>query len=285
VKLQSYYQALKPERTYANVMTTAAGFFFASKWQLDIGLLAATLAGTTLVVLSACAVNNCTDRAIDAKMPRTRKRGTVTGQVPVRSLAILAAILGLVGFWLLLKYVNMLTFYLGVIAYIDYVICYAWSKRHTPWSTLIGTVSGAVPLVAGYTAVTNRFDMTALLLGLIMVFWQMVHFYAIAVFRREDYRAGNVPVWSLRYGNRNTQYWMIAYTVLYMAALVALVAIGSASLLFGVVIGGFGLYWLYRGFSGLNSLNEAAWARGMFGFSLVTLLVLSVALSVDSFLA
>lgn len=285
MKLKDYYSALKPERTYANVMTTAAGFLFASQWHFSWGLLVATILGTTLVVLSACAVNNCTDRSLDAKMPRTKKRGTVTGTVPIRNLAILAVVLGLAGFFVLLKYVNMLTSTLGLIAYIDYVVLYAWSKRTTPWSTLIGTISGAVPLVAGYTAVTNRFDMTALLLGLIMVFWQMVHFYAIAIFRREDYTAGNLPVWSVRYGNRNTQIWMLVFTALYVLAIVSLALSGDASKYFALALGGLGLYWIYKGFSGFKSLDATKWARGMFGFSLLTLLILSAALAIDPFLA
>ncbi len=283
--LKAYYAALKPERTYANVMTAAAGFLFACAWHVDWGLFVATLVGTTLVVVSACAVNNVTDRGIDAYMPRTQHRGTVTGVVSARALVALAAITGVLGFVMLLRYVNVLTSLLGLIAYIDYVVLYAWSKRTTPWSTLIGTISGAVPLVAGYTAVTGRFDLTALLLGLVMVFWQMVHFYAIAIFRKKDYAAAKLPVWAVRYGVRSTQRWMLVYTVLYLIVIVYLAIYASTGWVFGVVVSALGVYWLYRGVSGFKALQPGTWARGMFGFSLVNLLALSALLASSAVLA
>jgi protoheme IX farnesyltransferase len=278
--LKAYFEALKPERTFFNVMTTFAGFLFACQWHVDWALLLYTLLGTTLVVMSACAVNNCTDRKLDAKMPRTKKRATVTGIVSVRKLAAIAVVLGLVGFAILAVRVNLLTTLLAAIAYVDYVVLYSWSKRHTPWSTLIGTPSGALPLVAGYVAVTNSFDMTALLLGLVMVFWQMVHFYAIAIFRRKDYAAGNIPVWAVRYGVKSTQKWLLFYTLLYLVAVIQLALFASVGWVFLTVVGGMGVYWFYLGMKGFNALSPEKWARGMFGFSLIVLLVLSAAVVV-----
>jgi protoheme IX farnesyltransferase len=278
--LKAYFEALKPERTFFNVMTTFAGFLFACQWHINWSLLLYTLLGTTLVVMSACAVNNCTDRKLDAKMPRTKKRATVTGIVSVRKLAAIAVVLGLVGFAILAVRVNLLTTLLAAIAYVDYVVLYSWSKRHTPWSTLIGTPSGALPLVAGYVAVTNSFDMTALLLGLVMVFWQMVHFYAIAIFRRKDYAAGNIPVWAVRYGVKSTQKWLLFYTLLYLVAVILLTFFASVGWVFLTVVGGMGVYWLYLGMKGFNALSPEKWARGMFGFSLIALLALSAAVAV-----
>lgn len=276
----NYYSALKPERTYANVMTTAAGFLFACRWHIVWGLLLATIAGTTLVVMSACAANNCTDRELDAKMPRTKSRGTVTGAVPIRNLAILAALMGVGGFVLLVAYVNWLTALIGAIAYVDYVVLYAWSKRTTVHSTLIGTISGAAPLAAGYAAVTGKFDATALLLGLVMIFWQMPHFYAIGIFRLKDYKAGGLPIWPVIKGVKSTQKWILAYTFLYVLSVIALSVFGKAGWLFGIGIGLLGVYWLYIGAKGLRSLKPEKWARGMFGFSLVTLLIFSSVLTI-----
>lgn len=279
MKLRAYYYALKPERTYANVMTTAAGFLLACAWHINWALLLATLGGTTLVVMSACAANNATDRSIDKLMPRTRKRATATGEVPVAHVVAIAVVFGLGGIMILLRYTNMLVALLGFIGYVDYVVLYAWSKRKTPHSTLIGTVSGAIPLVAGYVAVTNRLNMTALLLGLAMTFWQMGHFYSIAIFRRKDYAAGNLPVWSVRYGINNTQKWLLFYVMLYVVTALGLASQISKGWALGVSIGLLGLYWLYRGFAGFKTLEPEKWARGMFGLSLVVLLVFSGAIA------
>lgn len=284
IKLKAYYAALKPERTYANVMTTGAGFLFACKWHISWVHFLAVLVGSTLIVMSACGVNNCIDRELDARMPRTKQRATATGEVPARNLLTLAAILGLAGFVVLIVKVNWLTVLLGAIGYIDYVLLYAWTKRTTPWSTLIGTVSGAVPIVAGYTAATGRFDIAAFLLGLVMVLWQMPHFFAIGIFRLKDYKLGRLPIWPVRYGVQNTQIWMLAYTALFIIAVLLLDRFGSAGIVFAVVMSLSGLYWLVRGIKGFRDLQPEKWARGMFGLSLLILLVLTVGVSVSPFL-
>ncbi|HSX16055.1 MAG TPA: heme o synthase [Candidatus Saccharimonadales bacterium] len=282
--LKAYYEALKPERTYANVMMTLAGFLFASAWHLNWLLLFYTIIGTTLIVMSACAANNLTDRGIDARMSRTKKRATVTGEVSPGRLLAIAIVFGLVGIAILLLHVNWLTALLGAIGYIDYVVFYAWTKRTTIHSTLVGTIAGAVPLVAGYTAVIGRFDLTALLLGLVMVFWQMPHFYAISIFRLKDYKAGGLPVWPVKKGVRSTQVWMIAYTVLYVLSVVSLTVFGTASASFAAAMAVLGVYWLYQGVNGFQSEQPEKWARGMFGFSLITLLALAGILAVSPLL-
>jgi len=278
VRVKAYYQTLKPERTAANVITTVAGFLLACRWHIEWPLLLATVSGTTLVVLSACAANNCTDRGIDACMPRTKNRVLVTGVIPVRNVALLAILCGVTGFGILILAVNWLTVVIGALAYFDYVVLYAWSKRHTPYSTLIGTISGAAPLVAGYTAVTGQFTSTALLLGLLMIFWQMPHFYAIGIFRRADYSAAKLPIWPVKYGIRNTQIWMLIYTVLYLVALLLLAAIGSVGLIGSGVLAVLAAYWLFKGMQGFTAAQPEKWARGIFGFSLIMVIVLSVAL-------
>ena len=282
--LKAYYEALKPERTYANVMMTLAGFLFASAWHLNWLLLFYTLVGTTLIVMSACAANNLTDRGLDARMPRTKQRATVTGEVSPGRLLAIAIVFGVVGIAILLLHVNWLTALLGAIGYIDYVVFYAWTKRTTIHSTLVGTIAGAVPLVAGYTAVIGRFDVTALLLGLVMVFWQMPHFFAISIFRLKDYKAGGLPVWPVKKGVRNTQVWMIVYTVLYVLSVVSLTVFGTASASFAAAMAVLGVYWLYQGVNGFRSEQHEKWARGMFGFSLITLLALAGMLAVSPLL-
>jgi protoheme IX farnesyltransferase len=283
--LRAYYSVLKPERTYANVMTTAAGFLLACEWHIDWQLFITTILGTTLIVASACAANNCTDRSIDARMPRTKKRALVVHSIPVRSVAILAAILGIAGFVVLAAYVNWLTVLVGAIGYLDYVVFYAWSKRHSVHSTLIGTISGATPVVAGYTAVTGQFDLTALLLALILIFWQMSHFFAIGIFRRADYAAANLPIWPVKKGIQNTKNWIITYTILFMIASLGLFLNGDVGNMYLAFMTALGVTWLYVGLKAFKTADATRWARQMFFFSLIVILGTSVMLSVSPLLA
>lgn len=280
MSFRAYYEVLKPERTLANVMTTAAGFLLACAWKIDAGLFAATVIGTTLIVASACAVNNATDRSVDALMPRTKRRVLVVGALPVQNVVWLAIVLGMAGFGLLIMYVNWLTVVIGVIGYLDYVLLYAWTKRHTVHSTLVGTISGAAPMVAGYTAVTGRMDITALLLGLVMVFWQMAHFFAIGVFRREDYRAGMLPIYSVIRGTEPTMRQIVLYIMLFILAVVALSLGNLTTTIVMLAMLPLSLYWLWGAFQPARSTTS--WGREMFGISLVVLLVLSAVLSVGS---
>jgi protoheme IX farnesyltransferase len=214
-------------------------------------------------------------------MPRTKKRASATGEILARHLAMLATLLGVAGLIILALWVNRLTALLGVAAYVDYVVLYAWTKRTTPWSTLAGTPAGALPLSAGYSAVTTRFDATAVALALVMVCWQMAHFYAIGIYRLKDYKAGGLPVWPTRYGVRNTQAWIIAYIVLYLVAVDWLDATGNMGAVFFWTASLSGLYWLGWAVIELRSQAAEIWARRVFSLSLMLLLVLAsgVALS------
>jgi protoheme IX farnesyltransferase len=284
--LKDYFEALKPERTFFNVMMAAAGFLLASQWRrVDWWLFLAAMVGTSLLVMSGCLANNATDSQLDTRMPRTRKRASATGVVPARNLAGLAVLLGGIGLGVLLAWVNWLTALLGLLAYLDYVVLYAWTKRTTPWSTLAGTPAGALPLVAGYTAVAGRFDAVAWALALVMVFWQMAHFYSIGVYRLKDYKAGGLPIWPARYGVKNTQRWILAYVLLYVLAVDWLDIAGNMGTIFFWSMIWLGLYWLWLGVTGVRSQAPEKWARRMFGFSLITLLLLAAGITLSPLLA
>ncbi|HLG90862.1 MAG TPA: protoheme IX farnesyltransferase, partial [Candidatus Saccharimonadales bacterium] len=195
--IRIYFSLTKPERTLTNVITALAGFLFASefvlgKW-LYLWMAVYLIGGLTLIIASANVLNNYADKELDQKMARTRKRALPSGQVSARASIVYAAVLGLLGFWLLL-YTNWLTVGIIAAAYFWYVAVYGYAKRHTVYSTLIGTAPGAASIVAGYTAYTGKLDLAALILFLMMVGWQMVHFYAIAIYRQKDYKAAAVPI-------------------------------------------------------------------------------------------
>ncbi len=231
---------------------------------------------------SACVFNNYIDRGIDEKMARTKRRALVIGKISARAALTYASVLGLAGFSILLLWTNGLVALIGLIAYVDYIVLYGWSKRHSVHGTLVGSISGAAPPVAGYCAVTDRFDLGALIIFLIMVCWQMVHFYAIAIRRAKDYKAAGIPVLPLVKGIRQTKIQMILYTVAFTLAVVDLSVKGYTGWAFGVVMGAIGLLWLYKGLKSFSVKDDIAWAKRMFLFSLVVLLSFSVMLSVGS---
>lgn len=284
---KQYYLLTKPGIVRGNLMTAAAGFLFASKGDIDLWLLLALLSGTAFIIASGCVFNNYLDRGIDKKMDRTKKRALVTGDIPVQNAIIYASLLCIAGFTILAVYTNLITVVIGLIGIIDYVILYGWAKRNTVHSTLIGGISGATSLVAGYTAVTNEFDGAALLLFLIMSFWQMPHFYAIGIYRRKDYAAAGLPVLPVKHGIAATKKQTLLYIIGYVISVSLLAVFGYAGYTYLVVILLISLWWLLVAVQGLKvqgEKNDIKWAHKIFGISLLVLMVFSIMISLEAWL-
>lgn len=282
--LKKYYQLAKPERTYANLITASAGFLLASKWHIHFVLLIATLVGMSLVIASACVLNNYIDRDIDKKMARTKKRALPTGTVPPRNALIYSAVLGILGFLILLLHVSVLVFVLGVIAYVDYVVLYGWGKRHSVHGTLIGTVSGALPITAGYCAARGHIDGGAVLVFLILTFWQMPHFFAIAIYRLKDYANAGLPVLPVKKGVAVTKRQILLYMIGFTIVALLPTTFGYTHYVYLVVVAPLCLVWLRFALQGFKAKDDAAWARHLFLFSLVVLLVTAFMLPVGAVL-
>ena len=280
--LKAYYRLAKPGIVYGNDLTAAGGFFLASTNRIGLGRLAAMLAGLTLVIASACVFNNYIDQGIDKKMSRTKNRALVSGQISGKSAIAYASLLLASGTAVLGFFVNLLSMLLALGAVFAYVVIYGIGKRKTVHGTLIGTIPGAAPPVIGYTAATGKLDSQALLLFLILVCWQMPHFYAIAMYRLKDYKAAGLPVLPAVKGMRRTKLEILVYVILFVSTVISFSASGYTGLTFLVVMGGLGLYWLWKGLSGFNAKDDAKWGRQMFGLSLIILLSLSVMLSIGA---
>lgn len=282
--LKAYYHLTKPGIIYGNAITAVGGFLLASKGHVDVWLLLAALAGISLVIASACVVNNYIDRDIDKKMARTKKRALASGTVSARSALVYAVVLGVVGFTVLALWVNALTVVLGIIALVDYVVLYGLAKRHSVHGTAVGTIAGALPVTAGYVAVTGAFDLGALLLFIILVIWQMPHFYAIAIFRQKDYEAASIPVWPIKMGVASTKLQMMLYVGAFMVATSLLTVAGFTGYTYlagMLLVSG---WWLAKGLQGYKTQDDVRWARGMFFFSLKVLLVFSALISLETWL-
>ncbi len=279
-----YYQLTKPGIIRGNLMTAAAGFLLASKGHVDFWKLLATLTGTALIIASACVFNNYLDRGIDRKMDRTKNRALVTGEISIAAAITYACVLGVLGFWLLAAYTNALTVIIGAVGIFSYVVLYGYFKRTSVHGTLVGSISGATSLVAGYCAVTGRFDVLALLLFLIMAAWQMPHFYAIGIYRLKDYTEAGLPILPAKRGIAATKRHILFYTVLFALAACSLTAFHYAGYIYlGVMLTVCAL-WLRLAIKGFSTKNNDKWGKQIFGFSLLALLIFSLMISITHYL-
>jgi protoheme IX farnesyltransferase len=185
--LKNYLLVAKPGIVFGNLISAAGGFLLASKGQLAGLALLWTLLGIALVVASGGVFNNCADRQRDRRMLRTRHRPLARGLIKLPSALAYATLLGLTGLALLGAAANLLAVVIVLAGLVIYVVVYSlYLKRRSVYSALIGSLAGAAPPLAGYCAVTGRFDLGALILLAIFSLWQMPHWYAIAVFRLDD---------------------------------------------------------------------------------------------------
>jgi protoheme IX farnesyltransferase len=280
--LAVYYNLAKPGIIYGNILTGGAGFLLGAQGHGRLAAFVGTLLGMALVIGCACVANNYIDRGIDKHMGRTKHRALVEGMVTGRAALTYATVLGVVGFALLIWQANWLTVLLGLLALVDYVVLYGYTKRTTVYGTLVGSIAGALPMAAGYTAASGRFDTGALLLFVIMACWQMPHFYAIAMFRRGDYAAAGLPVLPVAQGMQRAKVHIVAYIIAFVAAATLLTAFNYTGLVYLVVVGGLGVLWFYKGISGFKAgTDDTRWARSMFFFSLIVMAALSVMAAID----
>lgn len=282
---RSYLRLIKPGITLSNTLSSVAGFFLAASFTApSVTAFLGAIGGIAFIIASACVANNVLDKDIDKRMKRTAKRDVANGSISAYRALMFALALGAIGFLLLAAWTNLLTLALGVLAYVWYIAIYGIAKRTTSLSTLIGAVPGALPPVAGYTALTGTIDMGAVLLFAILFFWQLPHFYAIAMFRRSDYADAKLPVWSVRYGMKSTKKQIFASAILYAIAAALLWVYGYTGGIYLVLSSALSVYWIYKGASLYRSADDITWAKTMFGVSLLVLLSMCLLIGIGGYL-
>lgn len=279
--LKTYYTLTKPGIIFGNAVTACGGFFLAAKGCVDPLLFFNMLVGLSLVIASACVCNNYIDRKIDEKMQRTQNRAFVTGAVTVQAAFVFAFALLLSGELLLSVYVNQLAADMAMVGFFVYVVLYGFSKYQTSLATLIGSVAGAIPPVVGYTAVGGGLDLGSLLMFLIVVTWQMPHFYAIALYRYDDYAAASIPVLPIEKGAFATKVQMALYIASFIVVSSLLTICGYTGYSYMAVSTLLGLRWLWMALQGFSTDDDTRWARKMFLFSLVVICALCFMSSID----
>ncbi|MCG9709256.1 heme o synthase [Pseudoalteromonas sp. Isolate3] len=278
-----YLNVTKPGIIMGNLISVAGGFLLASRGDIDPWLMIATLLGLSLVVASGCAINNVIDRDIDVAMARTRKRVTVTGEMSAKAAMAHGIVLGVIGFGLLAVYTNVVALLFATFGYVIYVGVYSlYMKRRSVYGTFVGSLSGAVPPVVGYCAVTGQFDAGAVILLVMFSLWQMPHSYAIAIFRYNDYQAARIPVLPVAQGIEKAKHHIVLYIAVYALVVMLLTISGYTGLAFMAVACTTSFWWLLMALRGYRrNIDVSGWARQVFVFSIVNITVLSIAMALD----
>ena len=282
-----FLELTKPRVNALIVFTAIIGMMLAHpvgiEWDLPL-MLTATI-GIALVAGAAAAFNCLVEQQIDQKMARTRARPTVAGSISTWQILLLAGIVGGVGLLVLYRYVNPLTMWLTLGTFVGYAIVYTIVlKPATPQNIVIGGASGAMPPILGWTAVAGVVDPHALLLFLIIFAWTPPHFWALALYRKNEYAKAGVPMLPVTHGDEFTKLHLLLYTVLLAAVTMLPFAVGMSGwiyLMSVLVLNGYFLYFAIK----LNRDYSDALARRTFSFSIFYLSLLFAALLIDHYSA
>lgn len=280
---RDYLEMCKPRVVLLMLLCATVGMFLATPGMVPIDVLVIGNIGIALVAGSAAALNHLVDSKIDADMARTKARPMAQGRVSNRQGAMFVAVTGLVGFGLLMVFINPLTAWLNFASWVGYGMIYTmYLKRATPQNIVIGGLFGAAPPLFGWTAVTNSLDGGGLLLVLIIFAWTPPHFWALAIERREEYKKVDVPMLPVTHGVQYTKLHIVLYTIIMILVTVLPFLIGMSNVLYlvsALVLGGIFLYWSLVLLKGDN--RQAPMKT--FHYSIVYLGLLFLALLVDHY--
>ncbi len=260
---------MKPGIILGNWMTAAGAFAFISKEGMNFELFFPMLIGLGSVMGSGCVFNNYIDRVSDAKMERTKNRALAKGEMMPWKALVFGTLLGVFGVALLSLFCNVLTASIAALGWAVYVCIYSFLKHYTLHASFIGSIAGAAPPLVGYCSKTGSLDFTAALLFSILVFWQMPHFFAIAIYRMEDYVSASIPVVPVQKGVFFTKVVMLIFCVAFaMAGAMLSLFIGMGFLIAILLLG---VLWIWLSIKGFQANDDKIWARNMFRFSLIVI--------------
>ncbi|WP_163536688.1 heme o synthase [Gracilibacillus sp. YIM 98692] len=260
----------------SNTMTAFAGFWLAlyytgaslaEFWHI----LLVTVIGTAFVIAGGCILNNYYDRDIDHVMDRTQSRPTVTGSISLQHVMVMGIAFSVVGI-LILSLASIQTAIFGMIGWFSYVVLYTmWSKRKYTINTAIGSLSGAVPPLIGWSSVDSNLHPAAWILFLIIFIWQTPHFLAIAMKKVDEYRAANIPMLPVVHGFNITKRQMVIYVTCLLPTPFFLYELGNIFLVIATILN---VGWLIISIKGLITNEDHKWANHMFIYSLIYLTVI-----------
>jgi len=283
-RASQYWALTKPRVTQMAVFCAVIGMFLATEGLPDWRVVVAATIGIWLLTGAAFAVNCLAEREIDARMARTARRPMALGDITVMQTVIFATVIGGAGMWILYTMVNPLTMWLTFVTFIGYAIIYTMIlKPSTPQNIVIGGLSGAMPPALGWAAIANEVPMEAWLLVLIIFVWTPPHFWALALYRRDDYAKSGLPMLPVTHGMQFTQFHVWLYSIALAATTLLPFAVHMSGLIYlvsAVILNAVFLHhaWkIYRHYTDLV-------ARKAFTWSIIYLSLLFVALLVDHYI-
>lgn len=282
--LKSYYQLTKPRIIPLLLITTTASMWIASEGRVDPFKLIITLLGGTFAAASAQVLNCIYDQDIDYAMQRTRQRPIPSGRVQPRHALIFALILAVLSFSLFTIFINLLSAVLALSGIIFYMLVYThWLKRHTTQNIVIGGAAGSIPPLVGWAAVTGDLSWAAWDLFMIVFLWTPPHFWALALMIKEDYEEVNIPMLPVIEGEENTVNQIWVYTLIFLPFTLFLVypcqVLGIVYTLSAVFLG---VIFLKKTWQLKQSPHDGEKARSLFKFSIFYLMLLCLAMIIDS---
>lgn len=283
-QLKGFLSLCKPRVTALIVFTAIIGMLMATPGMVSIPLFIATTVGIAFSSGAAAAFNCLIEHKIDAVMARTRARALPTGQVSSSQTVFFASLLGATGLSILYYFVNPLTMWLTFATFVGYAVIYTvFLKPATPMNIVIGGASGAMPPILGWAAVTNTVSPESLIMFLIIFSWTPPHFWALALYRREEYAKVGMPMLPVTHGEKFTLLHILLYTIILVAVSLMPYALGMsglAYLLSTIILDGIFMAYvigLYRNYS--DDL-----AKRTFKYSIIYLMLLFAALLIDHYL-
>ena len=283
-RLRQFYALTKPRVVQLIVFCAVVGMLLAEPGLPPVGTALAAAAGIWLVAAAAAAFNCLVERRIDAKMARTAWRPTAKGELTNMQALVFSALLCAAGAVLLVLWVNTLTLWLTLATFIGYAVIYTVVlKPLTPQNIVIGGASGAMPPVLGWAAMRGDVGPEALMMFLIIFLWTPPHFWALALYRAEDYRRSGLPMLPVTHGSEYTRQQVLLYTVVLLAATLLPYVYGMSGLIYLVAALILGALFIAYAFRLWRNYSDAL-ARRTFVFSIAHLSLLFAALLVDHYL-
>ena len=284
ILLRSYYELCKPNVVYMMLICAFVGMLLAEESVSSFGYLFVSLTGIAFCAASAAAVNQVIDRNTDASMTRTDQRPLPQGELSPTHASLFALIIGILGALILYLYVNTLTMILTLSSLVGYAFIYTvYLKRATPQNIVIGGLAGAAPPLLGWSSITNTIDPYALLLVLIIFVWTPPHFWALAIYRKDEYAKESIPMLPVTHGVAFTKLQIVLYTIiLFIVSVLPYVVLMSGEIyLFSALI--LSTIFLYYSIN-LYFSNDNEDAMSTFQFSIYYIFLIFLALLIDHFL-